>query len=215
MPRPRRWTDEQLADAVAASTTMFEVFGRLGIRAGRYDYLREHIRRLGLDASHLPTAMAGSPRKRLSWTDEQLAEAVRTSDTMSQVGRRLGYRPNGGIHRMLVGHVRRLGLDTSHFTGQAWAKGRSVVSRTALPLEQILVQNSTYYSSGHLRRRLIAAGMKPAHCEHCGLDEWQGRPLPLALDHINGDHLDNRLENLRILCPNCHALTDTWCGRKN
>ncbi|MDN5920015.1 MAG: HNH endonuclease, partial [Pseudonocardia sp.] len=189
-------------------------FGRLGIRAGRYDYLRGHIRRLGLDAAHLPTATAGSPRKRLRWTDEQLTEVVRTSDTMSQVGRCLGYRPSGGIHRMLVGHVRRLGLDTSHFTGQSWSKGRSVARTTARPLEQVLVQNSTY-RSGHLRRRLIAAGMKPARCEHCGLSEWRGRPLSLALDHVNGDHLDNRLENLRILCPNCHALTDTWCGRKN
>lgn len=73
---------------------------------------------------------------------------------------------------------------------------------------------SSLGSSSNLRKRLVAAGLKPPHCEECGLSEWRGRPIALALDHINGDHTDNRLENLRILCPNCHAQTDTWCRRK-
>ena len=82
-----------------------------------------------------------------------------------------------------------------------------------MTLDEILVENSTYRSSAQLRRRLILAGLKCQRCEHCGLDEWMGQELPLSLDHINGDPTDNRLENLRILCPNCHALTETWCAR--
>jgi hypothetical protein len=83
-----------LVEAVAESRTMKQVFARLGIRPGRYEYLREHIARLGLDASHIPTAGAGSPNARLSWTDTQLAETVRTSFTVAEVGRRLGYKPS-------------------------------------------------------------------------------------------------------------------------
>ncbi|MGE0298493.1 transposase [Pseudonocardia sp.] len=213
MPRPRRWTDEQLAAAVAASRTLSEVCRRLGLRPGKYDGLRAHIRRLGIDASHLPRAVEGSPRTRRRFRDEDLVEAVRLEASVHGVLRRLGYTTSGGMFRYVVAHIRRLELDTSHFRGQAWARGMQR-PRASCPLHELLVEGSTATSST-LRRRIIAAGLKPAHCEECGLSEWRGERLPLHLDHVNGDHTDNRIQNLRILCPNCHALTDTWCGRKN
>ena len=210
MPRARSWTDEQLAAAVAASRTLSEVCTRLGIRPGKYDVLRRHIARLGLDASHIPWSGEGARQHRRTWDLADLAAAVAASDSVSEVSRRLGYTPNGGIHRMVLQHIRNAGLDTSHFTGTRWARGKRLPK---VPLKEILVENSTYRANSTLRRRLVAAGLLKAECAQCGLTTWRGEPLPLHLDHINGDHTDNRLENLRILCPNCHALTDTWCGR--
>ena len=128
--------------------------------------------------------------------------------------RRFGYEPNGGMHRLFTGKIAYLGLDTSHFVGRGWARGRKIPNRTPRPLEELLVADAPYSNSSRLRQRLIAAGLKEAACEECGLREWRGKPLPLTLDHVNGVHTDNRLENLRILCPNCHAQTETWCVRK-
>jgi hypothetical protein len=81
------------------------------------------------------------------------------------------------------------------------------------PLVEILVEGSSF-SRGHLKARLLAEGLKQRRCEMCGQGElWCGRRMSLILDHVNGVRSDNRLENLRIVCPNCAATLDTHCGR--
>lgn len=108
--------------------------------------------------------------------------------------------------------IARLEIDTSHFTGMGWNVGLKFAPRKQMPLEKLLITNSTAQSF-KLKKRLYASGLKQPECELCGWAKVSvdGR-IPLELDHINGDHSDNRLENLRILCPNCHSLQPTHRG---
>ena len=119
-------------------------------------------------------------------------------------------RPAGGNHRTLKSYAQKWGISTDHFDPYATSRGPR---ETATPIEDVLVENSTY-SRGVLKRRLYALGVKSRRCELCGqTEEWRGRQMSLILDHINGIATDNRLENLRIVCPNCAATLDTHCGR--
>jgi hypothetical protein len=106
-----------------------------------------------------------------------------------------------------------LALDTSHFTEQGHLRGKRHGWSRQVPLEHILVEDSDYLSLRCLKKRLLAAGLLELHCKLCGLVEWQGRPLSLVLDHINGNPRDHRLLNLRLLCPNCNSQTPTFAGR--
>lgn len=95
---------------------------------------------------------------------------------------------------------------------QAVRRGDVVSRPAAMPIEDLLVVGRKT-SRGHLKRRLLKAGLKEKRCEECGITEWQGKPLNMALHHDNGDGRDNRLENLRLLCANCHSQTPNYGGR--
>ena len=151
-------------------------------------------------------------RKR-SWTIQQLEEAARTSKSYRQVLKRLGLREAGGNYDQVKKYIREHNIRVTHFTGMAWNKGMKGIGRPIIPLEKILVQGSTFQSF-KLKKRLFKAGLKTQECEEC---HWakvsEDGYLPLELDHINGDRHDNRLTNLRVLCPNCHSLKPTHRGR--
>ena len=152
-------------------------------------------------------------RKR-KWTDQDFVEAVRTSTSYAQVIRKLHLQVAGSNYDIVKRKIMELHLDVSHMTGQAWNQGaRHKPIRAAQPLSEILVEHSTFVNANHLRERLLKEGMKQRQCECCGNTEWLGQPIPLELHHINAIRDDQRLENLQLLCPNCHALTDNYRGK--
>jgi 5-methylcytosine-specific restriction endonuclease McrA len=150
------------------------------------------------------------PRK---YTDADFIEAVATSISISQVLSKLNLRPSGGNYQVTKDRIKHLCLDTYHFKGQGWLKGNTNPSHKQFSLTEILVKDSKYRNSHSLKLRLIKEEVFAKKCSNCLGDQWLNLPIPLELDHINGDRTDNRVENLRLLCPNCHALTDTYRGK--
>ncbi len=151
-------------------------------------------------------------RKR-SWTPNQLKEAVVNSTSLRQVLAKLKLREAGGNYDQIKKYIKEYELDSKHFTGKVWNKGLRGIGTYHIALDKILVNGSTYQSF-KLKRRLFKEGLKNPECELCG---WAQKSLdgylPLELDHINGSRHDNRIENLRILCPNCHSLQPTHRGK--
>ena len=145
-------------------------------------------------------------------TKEEFEEAAKQSHSIAEMCRKLDLKPCGGNYRLMHNAIEKFALDTSHFTGQGWNSGLKFKPFEAKPIEEILIANSSYQSF-KLKRRLLDEGLKEYKCELCGLYEWQDNPIPLELHHINGNNRDNRLDNLKLLCPNCHALTDSYRGR--
>jgi hypothetical protein len=150
----------------------------------------------------------------VSWTpkysEAEVRAAVESSRSVAETLRKLSLRAAGHNPRTVKRLIAHYGISTAHFDP---GLARAFPPRPAKPLEEILVRDSTYHR-GHLKRRLYEAGVKHRECELCGQGEaWRGATMALILDHINGVPTDNRLENLRIVCPNCAATLDTHCGR--
>lgn len=149
-----------------------------------------------------------------NYSDEEIINAVKSSTSIAQVLEKIGKKLTGGNYTHIKGLIRNLGISTDHFAGQAHLKGKSHSWNKVIPLEQLLVKNSSYPAT-RLKDRLVKAGLLKYECSKCGITDWCGEKLVLHLDHINGDHFDCRIENLRILCPNCHSLTPTYSNNKN
>ena len=133
--------------------------------------------------------------------------------SIAGVLRSLGLRVGGANYARVHRLVEELRLDTSHWTGCGHLRGKSHAWARKRPLTEILKERSPHTTSSSLKKRLYRESLLEARCARCRLTEWNGEPLSLHLDHINGDSRDNRLENLRVLCPNCHSQTPTYCGR--
>lgn len=233
-----------VAELVDAGLNMNEIAHRLGVARSTVGYHVQVLRREQHECGQCqhrvpartgPVAAVDVTRERvrqLLAAGKTRAEAARTlglarstityhaarlgEDIDARCGRRYDWRE---IRRFYdEGHSARECRSRFGFNMRSWheaiQRGQIVARPPRMPLDRLLVSGPRR-NRGHLKRRLFTAGLKMRRCESCGLAEWQGEPIPLALHHVNGDRHDNRLENLQILCANCHGLTETWAGRNN
>lgn len=210
--RPGRVSDEELLAAAAISTHMFDLLTRLGIAAygGNYESIRRRLHRLQALEERFLRRRPSTVALLHTYSDEELRQALDGAISKADVLRALGVPADTAHYPELNRRLRQSGLDASHLRGRAWSRARRDLPR--LSIAEVLERASSR-STHQLKLRLISEGVFERCCSSCRLREWQAKPIPLELDHINGDRRDNRLENLRLLCPNCHAQTDTYRGR--
>lgn len=149
-----------------------------------------------------------------TWTDEQLIEAVKTSTSLSQVGSKLGLQTFGCNSRTIKKVISKLNLDISHFMSQSELLKKARSKRKTLSNDDLFSVNQV--ARKHIKNIIIRDNLIEYKCSNvgCSISNWMGQKLSLHLDHINGINNDNRLSNLRFLCPNCHSLTETYCGKQ-
>lgn len=205
-----KYTREVLEAAARESTSVAGVLRYLGLEpaGGMHHHIKRRLVHFGIDISHFTRA------GRLKYTRELLEDAARRSISIAGVMRILGMKSSGSSQTYIRKRLIELDIDTSHFKGQGHALGRR--ARNRLNPERILVirpSGSTRAKPTQLRRALTEQGV-PYMCTECDLaGEWRGKTLILHVDHMNGDYLDCRRENLQFLCPNCHSQTWNYAGR--
>lgn len=148
---------------------------------------------------------------RVNYTKELLEENIKDCYSFAELCRRIGLRPEGSNPKTLRKKLNEFGVDYSHFTGKKWRVNPSNPIYIGKYYPNLSEHSSL--NSSNVKNTLYRLGLKANKCEICGITEWNGKPIVCELHHINGDTTDNRVENLQILCPNCHSQTDNFRSR--
>lgn len=145
-----------------------------------------------------------------SWSLKDLKSAVKESVSIAQVIIKLKLVPAGGNYYTINKFIKLNNIDISHFKGQSWSNCKNIGPKRDI---EDYLSNKYTISSSKLRNRLVREGFFDDKCYKCNHSEWLGQKISLELEHIDGNHFNNNLENLTILCPNCHSQTKTYRGR--
>ncbi|MFD7130351.1 HNH endonuclease [Streptomyces sp. NPDC059894] len=205
------YTKERLEEAARGARTLSEACRRLGVdpKGWKRRYVYERMKKLEVDVSHFE-------REGAKWTREVLEPVVAASTSVNDVLRRLGLEMVGGHHTHISRRIKAYGIDTSHFSPVVRTERQRYNQRRRTAEEVLSEDTSTHATrvpSSRLKRAMRELGVEE-HCALCGTEPvWLGEPLPLEVDHMDGNWRNNRIENLRLLCPNCHSTTDSYRGR--
>lgn len=145
--------------------------------------------------------------RKIKVTDEQIVEVALSSQSATSAAAKLGIK-----YETFRVHAKRLGVFNTNPSGKGTSKPKED-GLGKIPLREILEGKHPQYQSNKLRKRLFSEKIKQEKCELCGITEWFGKKLSLEVDHKDGDRYNHKLENLQILCPNCHSQTDTYRGK--
>lgn len=148
-----------------------------------------------------------------TYTVTELQNAVNTSKSKAECIKKLGLNISGNAYKVFDKRVKDNNIDITHFSGQGWAKGKRGEYKPRIPLKDILAGKHPYYQSYKLKNRLLREKILERKCYGCKNVEWLNKPIPLELEHKDGDSMNHKLNNLTLLCPNCHALTSTHAGK--
>ena len=200
----KNYTDEQVIKVYNESNTIYDMATGLNIAAADvHRTIKRLCFKLGLNYNKLLKNPHNSNKYgRLNkYTDDELLDIIRKVKSVSKFLKSIGLKASGSNYRTAKKKLQELQADTSHWTGTAWNKGEK------------LKDWSSYKDNTRLSVHLIKdRGHK---CEDCGRKKWKKNPIKLEVHHIDGNRTNNEYDNLQLLCPNCHADTDNWRGRKN
>lgn len=198
--------------AINESKNIHETLIKIGMnsRGAAYKTFKQRCKKLNVDISHFTT----DKHIRSKLSDKDIIAAITSCISRQGTLKTLGLNPHSGANVGWIDKkIKSLTVDTSHWLGMGYLKNKTHSWAKGKQLSEILVKDSDFLWNTNLKKKLLKNGLIKYQCSECSITEWRGKPISLQLEHKNGDHSDNRIENLCLLCPNCHSQTPTFAGK--